>query len=697
MIGRLLSLLPPATKGKLRGRYKDLKLELVRRYRAYDAAALQRRLAGMGIRPGDTLLVHSAFGPILGFQGSPSALIDAFLAAVGPTGNLLMVSLPYGSSTSAYLKATRVFDVRNTPSKMGLVSETFRRRPGVLRSVHPTHPVLAHGPKAEWLVSGHEDCRYPCGPGTPFEKMLSLHGKVLFYGVTEYSFTFHHYLEDMVKDQLPFALYESQPYPITVIDGRGEARTREAYAFTREAITRRRVHILFDELDRRKQITRARVGNTGMVLMALADTVACTREQARQGIYFYDMPNKTSLQWLRRLKSGLDEARLKRRLSPAGRAELKRDHRGLPPQDPGVAKAMEGAVAWLCRAQDGSPSADGGVARDFSLLTGWSPSYPETTGYIIPTFLEYARRTGGTETRERAKRMLDWLRDIQMPCGGFQGGKMGSTPVVPVPFNTGQILMGLASGERAFGGYGEPLRRAADWLVEVQDPDGCWRRYQSPFCLPGEKTYDTHTAWGLLEAERVLPGRGYREAALANVDWALTHQRENGWIDKCCLTNATSSLSHTLGYALRGVIEAHRFTGDARLLQAARKTADGLMGASREDGFLPGELLPDWSAAAKWACPTGTVQIAICWFMLYQDTGDGRYLKAARSATRFVRRTVSYDVPPEMAGAVKGAFPLDGEYCTYEYPNWAAKFLVDALMLESDLAGQSPRTPTPGA
>jgi len=289
MIGKFLSRLSPVQKSKLRGWYQNGKVALVRCFRSYGTAALKDRLNEMGIGSGDTLLVHTAYGPLLGFQGSPSALIDTFLEAVGTTGNLLMVSLPYLSSTSEYLKATKVFDVRTTPSKMGLVSETFRRRPGVLRSLHPTHPVLACGPRADWIVSGHENCLYPCGRGSPYEKLFELNGKVLFHGVTEFHFTFHHYLEDMVKDELPFALYEEQPHVVKVIDGRGEVRWVKTYAFTREAISRRRVHILFDELARRGQMTKTRIGNTRMVLMATADTVACTKELARKGVYFYEM------------------------------------------------------------------------------------------------------------------------------------------------------------------------------------------------------------------------------------------------------------------------------------------------------------------------------------------------------------------------------------------------------------------------
>lgn len=668
----------------------DHKTALVRRFRSYDAAELKTRLHEMGIRAGDTVLVHSAFGPMLGFRGSPSALIEAYLEAVGPTGNLLMVSMPYLSATSEYLKTGAVFDVRSTPSKMGLVSEMFRRRADVVRSLHPTHSVLAKGPKADWIISGHENCIFPCGPGSPFEKLLELRGTVFFHGVSEFHFTFHHYLEDLVKDELPFSLYESQPYLARVIDKSGEMKTLETYAFTREAIARRRVRVLFDEIARRGKLKKTRIGNTIITKLATVDSLECTRDLASKGIYFYEVPSEGGLGPLGRLKSSIDNAMIRRQLPAEGLKELKRDWRGLRDEDPGVPKTIEAALQWLCLAQDSSLSCDGGVARVYHLMSGWSTSYPETTGYIIPTFLGCAERTGNADLRVRAERMLKWLKAIQLPCGGFQGGKIDSMPVVPVVFNTGQIILGLASGELAIGGYRESLGRAADWLVEIQDSDGAWRRFNSPFAEAGLKTYDTHTAWGLLEAARVLPGRGYAESAIVNIDWALTFQRRNGWFDKCCLSDAAIPLAHTLGYALRGVLEAYRFTNDAKYLEAARKTADGMLGALGNDGYLPGKFNPDWSAAAKWSCLTGMSQIAICWFMLHEYTGDERYRDAAVKANRFVRRTISFDVPPGMAGGVKGSFPLDGDYSKYEYPNWAAKFLIDSLLLESDLAGAKP-------
>jgi hypothetical protein len=236
-------------------------------------------------------------------------------------------------------------------------------------------------------------------------------------------------------------------------------------------------------------------------------------------------------------------------LLPAeAKRERQHDRAGLPDYDTEIDRAIGEAMAWLGRAQDSSSTNDGGVARHYSLIDGWGPSYPETTGYIIPTMLAYSHVKNDEVLSRRARRMLDWLRAIQLPDGGFQAGTVDARPVVPTTFNTGQILLGLASGVQEFGDqYREPLRRAAEWLVKTQDPDGCWRKHPSPFAEPGEKAYETHVAWGLMEAARVENSREYGEAALANVRWALQQQQENGWFAKCCLSDPTQPLTHTKG------------------------------------------------------------------------------------------------------------------------------------------------------
>ena len=390
---------------------------------------------------------------------------------------------------------------------------------------------------------------------------------------------------------------------------------------------------------------------------------------------------------IRALRSSIAGVYHHLRLPAAARAEHAADRRPPTGTDPGPQAAALACLDWLREAQDRSATADGGVARHYSLVSGWSASYPETTGYIVPTVLATGERFSDPDLTRRGRRMLDWLVSIQLSEGGFQGGMIDQTPVVSVTFNTGQILLGLADGARRYPAeYGEAMARAADWLTGTQDADGCWRSHPTPFAKPGEKAYETHVAWGLMEAVRTAENAAWRAAALRNVDWALTHQAENGWFDRCCLTDPEHPLTHTLGYVLRGIVEAWRLSGEDRYLEAAVRTADGLLGARRADGALPGRLGRDWSSHAAWSCLTGNVQIAVCWLLLFPDTGDERYLRAATAANSFVRRTIRMDGPAETRGGVKGSYPVSGAYGRYEYLNWAAKFAADAFLMEGDVA-----------
>jgi len=358
----------------------------------------------------------------------------------------------------------------------------------------------------------------------------------------------------------------------------------------------------------------------------------------------------------------------------------------LPPNDPGAARVMAEGIAWLGRAQDHSATADGGAARHYSLMDGWAASYPETSGYIVPTLLRYGEEQADADASARGWRMLDWLVSIQFPEGGFQGGMIGQTPRVPVTFNTGQILMGLAAGAARNPAYLAPMRRAADWLAATQDPDGAWRRHPTPFAERGEKVYETHVAWGLMDAEAVSPGHGYLAAALRQVDWAIGRQAGNGWFPDCCLSDPEKPLTHTLGYALRGVVEAYLASREPRFLQAACRTADGLLSALGPDGRLPGRLDARWQPGADWVCLTGSSQVAHSWLLLHRQTGRADYLDAGRRANAWVRRTIAVDGPPQRRGAVAGSFPVDGGYGRWQYLNWACKFTIDSNREELLLA-----------
>src|ERR1700759_5706421 len=107
-----------------------------------------------------------------------------------------------------------------------------------------------------------------------------------------------------------------------------------------------------------------------------------------------------------------------------------KDFLGLRYPDRGPHQAIADMLGWLGVAQDRSLSADGGVARHFSIKSGWSTSSPETTVYIITTMLDGRHDPKPADSKARAVRMLDWLSAIQFPEGGFRGGIIGQEPVV---------------------------------------------------------------------------------------------------------------------------------------------------------------------------------------------------------------------------------------------------------------------------
>jgi len=149
--------------------------------------------------------------------------------------------------------------------------------------------MLALGPDAEWIVADHELCRYPCGPGTPFEKLVSLDAKAVFFNVPFDTYTFFHYLEHMVSPQLPFSLYTEQAFEVPVVDRAGQRRIVRTHVFAPDAIRRRRFDLFEAALRRRGLIRETRLGASRIQAVRVQDTMACVSEMASRGEFFYDI------------------------------------------------------------------------------------------------------------------------------------------------------------------------------------------------------------------------------------------------------------------------------------------------------------------------------------------------------------------------------------------------------------------------
>lgn len=349
-------------------------------------------------------------------------------------------------------------------------------------------------------------------------------------------------------------------------------------------------------------------------------------------------------------------------------------------------RGLQAAAEWLARAQDATDS--GGVSAYYDVAKRkWAGAYPETTGYIIPTLLRYAEFSGNGEYRERALRMADWESDIQLADGGVRAGTLDAKQIAPTIFNTGQVLFGwLAAWQQTHEPrYRDSLVRAADWLVAAQDEDGAWRRFKSPFAGHTLNTYNTRVAFGLAKAGRTLDEPRYLDAASRNVRWALTQMHPNGWLENNDLEDNDRPLTHTIAYATRGILEVGLIVSNTIFVDAATRIARAVITTQRRDGALPGRLDSEWRSAARWTCVTGNAQMAIIWQRLARETGERSWLPAAENANRFNLSIQDVSAPNlGMRGGLPGSHPRGGGYMTCRYPNWAAKFFMDALMLQQE-------------
>ena len=256
---------------------------------SYTPIQLANTLKTMGITAGDTVLMHSAFHVLNGFDGTPDQVIDCVLSLIGESGNLAMVSLPYTRTTSAYLQAGMPFDVQHTMSAMGVITEMFRQRPGVVRSLNPAHPILACGPAAPWLIADHEHTMYSCGKGSPFEKLVHAQAKALFFDVSLRKMTFFHHLEDLFQDTLPVNLYEATPIESIVIDASGKRKTVKTYVFSSAAQRYRNSRNLRKMLIKHSVVKMEKIGNTNLIVLQLQQVVECAQHMVRSGTSLWNL------------------------------------------------------------------------------------------------------------------------------------------------------------------------------------------------------------------------------------------------------------------------------------------------------------------------------------------------------------------------------------------------------------------------
>ncbi len=268
-------------------------------------------------------------------------------------------------------------------------------------------------------------------------------------------------------------------------------------------------------------------------------------------------------------------------------------------------------------------------------------SYPEVSGYFIPTLLSIGER-------DLALRYASWLREVQRPDGSF-GGAGDSQPFV---FDTGQVLRGWVALLGELPELEKPVRRACDWLIATADPrtgrlqlpeaGGAWS-----LAARGEVSEAIHlyVLAPLARAGAVLGERRYTDFVRKSSDYYLTHLP---------LTDFTqpNALTHFFAYVQEALLE----------LGYEEQARAGMESVSRFQ--QPNGAVPAYQDV-PWVCSPGLAQLALVWFRLGE-------LEQAEAALGFLEQLQN------PSGGFFGSYGPGASYFPAEEVSWAVKYALDA-------------------
>lgn len=344
---------------------------------------------------------------------------------------------------------------------------------------------------------------------------------------------------------------------------------------------------------------------------------------------------------------------------------------------------LKETTQWLRR----SIHKSGGSCAYYSPLLGWGPPYPETSGYIIPSLIDASSELPDDNLSLLAIQLGEWLLQLQDTEGWWPAGllKSNKAPRVPSVFNTAQIIDGMVALSKTTGESRWALAgcRAARWLSDGVDEHGLWsignykKRGENP-------SYYSRVAWPMLRAWQIGASYQVRDAAVRVLDRIVAQRNDVGGIAGWSFDSGKPAFTHTIAYTLRGLIESAEILNNWSKYGAACEKALEKLARKAEftDGRLPAAYSERWKPTKWYTCLTGNLQIAICLLRYEQRESDLRLVNAAAKLVDRVCKNQRIDRGwVGTRGAVPGSAPLWGRYMFMRYPNWAAKYQLDALTL----------------
>jgi aminoglycoside 3-N-acetyltransferase len=261
-------------------------------YGGFDSAALKEHLDQRVGRDYEILMVHSSINHMKPmYDDNPLQFVRMLIEFCGAERTLAMPAFYFGDAELGGMSATFEenprFDVRRTPSQMGLATEIFRRTGGVRQSRHPVYRVCALGPLAEALTTGHETAESDCGRGSPFDVMTTHDTLILGIGKPfEGVLTHIHHVEDLMGEDFPVPMSVGDHLPMTLIDGKNEI----PFILRRRGFTWKRNMWKLREIMGRDELREWRFHNVHLFATRARDVTRALENSAKRGVTLYEEP-----------------------------------------------------------------------------------------------------------------------------------------------------------------------------------------------------------------------------------------------------------------------------------------------------------------------------------------------------------------------------------------------------------------------
>ncbi len=157
-------------------------------------------LAKLGYSRGRVVWVQSSWDEFYNLPAKPSDVVALMIEMLGPDGTLVMPVFPIDQNPN------KILEIDYAPSSSGLLTEIFRRQPGVVRSIHLSSSVCALGPAADYLIRDHHRTVFPWGPLSPFARLMDCDARLACLGLGTFvrNLTPLHSVECLLYDELPY-------------------------------------------------------------------------------------------------------------------------------------------------------------------------------------------------------------------------------------------------------------------------------------------------------------------------------------------------------------------------------------------------------------------------------------------------------------------------------------------------------------